>query len=118
MAGQSRTRILCQEGCGIEPAIVRFDAHTAERKTKAHAGSIGPSLLEGAKQLVDIPVRETAALVLDLDEHAFGAGTDPEHNGGPRSRELEGVLQRIHHDSREDLPVSLNDHALVDRHHA
>ena len=61
---------------GIDPAIVRFDAHAAEGEAKAHAGSIGPPLLERAKQLVDIPTRETTALVLDLDEHAFGAGAN------------------------------------------
>ena len=63
------------------------------------------------------PTRETAAFVLDLDEHALGAGADPERDGRPRPGELEGVLQKVSHDRREDLPVSLDRHAVFDGHH-
>ena len=66
----------------IDPAIVRFDAPSAEGEAKAQAGAIGAALLERAEQLVDVPTGETAAFVLDLDEHALGAGADPERHGG------------------------------------
>jgi hypothetical protein len=48
----------------IDPAIVRFSAPSAERETETQAGSIGAALLERAKELVDLPTRQTAALVL------------------------------------------------------
>ena len=60
-----------------DPAIVRLDAPSAEGEAKAQAGSIGAALLERAEQIVDVPAGETAAFVLDLDEHALGAGADP-----------------------------------------
>jgi hypothetical protein len=45
-------------------------APSAEGESKTHAGSIGGALLERAKDLFDIPTREPAALVLNLDtEH-------------------------------------------------
>ena len=100
------------------PAIVRFNAPSAEGKAKAHAGFGRLPAARSDEQLVDITNRETAALVLDLDEHVFGAGANPEHDGGTSSRELECVLQEVHHDRGEDLPVSLNDHSIFDRHHA
>jgi hypothetical protein len=99
----------------IDPAVVRFSAPSAERETKTQAGSIGATLLERAKELVDIPTRQTAALVLDLDEHSLGARANPERDGRPRPGELEGVLQEVSHDRGEDLPVSLDRHALFDR---
>jgi hypothetical protein len=64
---------LTREVARINPAIVRFSAPSAEGETQTHAGSIGAALLERAKELVDIPTWQTAALVLDLDEHALGA---------------------------------------------
>lgn len=70
--------------------MVRFDGLTAEGEAKAHAGSIDPSLLEREKQLADIPIREAAALVLDLDDHAFGVGTNAEHTGGSVARRRVG----------------------------
>ena len=102
----------------IDPAMVRFDAPPAEGEAEAQARSIGASLLERAEQIVDVPVRETAAFVLDLDQHPLGTGADPQRDGGPRPGELECVLQEVHHHRREDLPVSLDDHSIVDRHHA
>ena len=63
------------------------------------------------------PSAETAAFVLDLDEHALGAGADPERDGGMRPGELESVLQHVSHDRREDLSVSLDRHSILDGHH-
>ena len=40
-----------------------------------------------------------------------------ERDGGPRPGELEGVLQQVSHDRREDLPVGLDRHAILDGHH-
>ena len=70
----------------------------------------------GRKSFVDIPARQTAALVLDLDEHALGAGANPERHGRPRAGELEGVLQKISHDRGQDLSVGLDRHAVFDGH--
>jgi hypothetical protein len=61
-----------------------LSAPSAEGETKTHAGSIGAELLEWAEELFDIPTREPAALVLNLDVYALGAGADPERDGGPR----------------------------------
>ena len=91
-----------REVARIDPAIVRFSAPSAEGETKTHAGSIGAALLERAKELVDIPTRQTAALVLDLDEHALGACANPERDARPRPCELEGVLQKVSHDRGEN----------------
>jgi hypothetical protein len=68
-------------------------------------------VLERARQLVDIPTRQAAALVLHLDEHALGACANPECDGGPSPRELEGVLQNVsearrlatHHFALDDI---------------
>jgi hypothetical protein len=62
--------------------------------------------------------REAAAFVLDLDEHAFGAGTDSEHDGRSGSGEFEGVLQQVYDDGGEDLPVRLDDRPIFDWHDA
>ena len=101
----------------IDPTIVHLCAPSAEGETKTHAGSIGAALFERAKQVVDVPTRQTAALVLNLDEHALGAGADPERDGGPRPGELERVLQKVSHDRSEDLSVSLDRHAVFDGRH-
>ena len=101
----------------VDPATVRLSAPSAEGETKTYAGSIGAALLERAEELFDIPTRETAALVLNLDVHALGAGADPERDGGPRPGELEGVLQKVSHDRREDLSVSLDRHSFFNGHH-
>ena len=112
-----KTHPLLGQVARIDPAVVRFDAPSAEGEAKAQAGSIGASLLERAEQLVDVPPRETAAFVLDLDQHALGAGADPQRDGGTRAGELECVLQQISHHRREDLPVSLDRHSILDGHH-
>ena len=97
--------------------MVRFDAPAAEGEAEADARSVGASLLERAEQFVGVPSRQTAAFVLDLDQDPLGAGADPQRDGGSRSGELEGVLQDIHHDGREDLPVRFDRQAIFDRHH-
>jgi len=99
----------------IDPALVRFSAPSAESETKAHAGSIGAALLERAKQLVDVSTGQAAALILDLDEHALGVCANRERHGGPRPRELEGVLQQVSDNSGEHLSVGRNRQSLVDR---
>jgi hypothetical protein len=61
----------------IKPPVVRFRAPSAEREAKTHAGPIGASLLEGTKQLLQIPAaRKAAAFVMDLDQDAIGASTN------------------------------------------
>ena len=61
----------------VDPAVVRFHAPSAEGKAKTQTGSIGASLLEGTEQFDVVPNRETAAFILDFDDHTLGAGTDP-----------------------------------------
>jgi hypothetical protein len=101
----------------IDPAIIRFSAPHAEGETKTHAGAIRAALLERTKEFVDIPTRETVALILDLDEYAVGAGPHPERDGGPGAGELEGVLQEVSDHRREDLSVCFDRHAVFDGHH-
>ena len=96
----------------MDPATVRFDARSAEAEAKSQASSIGASLLERAEQVVEVFIRKTAAFVLDLNEHALGAGADPERDGSPRARELECVLQEVSHCRREDLSVGLDRHSI------
>jgi hypothetical protein len=103
-----------RETARIDPAIVRLSARSAEGETKTHAGAIGATLLERAEELVRVPAWETAAFVLDLDEHALGAGGDPERNGATRLGELECVLQEISDDGSEDLAIGLDGHSVVD----
>jgi hypothetical protein len=72
----------------IDPAVMSFDGPSAERETEAQAGSIGSALLERAEQFVNIPAWDSATLVLHLDEHAFGAGADPQRDGRVRALNL------------------------------
>lgn len=61
---------------GVNAPVVRFDTPPAERKANAQSGSIGASLFEWIEQFGKVRVRDAAAFVLDLDEHALGAGAD------------------------------------------
>ena len=90
-----KTHPLFRQVARIDPAVVRFDAPSAEGEAKAQAGSIGAALLERAEQFVDVPTRETAAFVLDLDEHALGAGADPERDGGTGRVNLNAFCSRF-----------------------
>jgi hypothetical protein len=99
----------------IDPAIVRFSAPSAEGEAKTYAGAIGAALLERAKELVGIPAWQAAALVLDLDEHALGACANPECDGRPRPRELEGVLEKVSDYRGKHLSVGRNRQGVVDR---
>ena len=101
----------------VDLASVRFSAPSAEGETKTHAGSIGAALLERAEELVDIPTRQTSALVLNLDEHSLGAGANSEHDRRPGPCELEGVVQQVSHDRGQDLAIGLNRHAVFDGHY-
>ena len=60
----------------VDPAMVRFDAPSAEGEAQAEPGAVGAALLERAEQCRRRSPREPAAFVLDLDEHALGAGAD------------------------------------------
>ena len=101
----------------IDPAAICLGAPTAIGEAKAQAGSIGAALPVWAEKPVDVPVWETAAFVLDFNEHALGAGADPERDAGTRPGELECVLQYVLHNRRKDLSVSLDCHAIFDGHH-
>jgi hypothetical protein len=54
--------------------MVRFDRPSAKGEAKTQAGSIGTSLLERTEQFGGISTLQTAAFVLNLDQHALGAG--------------------------------------------
>ena len=71
------------------------------------------TLLECPEQFVDIPVGQPATFVFDLEEHAVGACVDAEHHGRLRARELEGVLQQIDDNRRQNLAIGVNDCAGV-----
>jgi hypothetical protein len=75
--------------------MVRFNRPPAEWEAQTHAGAVGAPLLVGTKQVVNVPIREPAAFVLDLDDHALEAGVDREGDGGARSGELERILQQV-----------------------
>ena len=52
----------------IDPAMVGFDAPSAEREAEAQACSIGAALLERTEELAGVLNRQASALVLDLVE--------------------------------------------------
>jgi hypothetical protein len=56
--------------------VIRFNPPSAERQAKTQPCAIGAALLERAEQVVGIPARETAALILDFDEHPLLAAAD------------------------------------------
>ena len=60
---------------------IALRAPSAEGETKTHAGSIDAALLERAEEFVEVPTWQTAAHVLELDEHALGARTNPQRDG-------------------------------------
>ena len=101
----------------IYPAVVRFSGPPAESEAKTQARSIGAALLERAKQFVDVPARETAAFILDLDQDPLGTGADPQRDGRSRPGKLERVLQDVHHHRGEDLSVRFDRHTILDGHH-
>src|SRR5687768_15228021 len=105
------------ETARVEPPIVGFSGPSAEGQTDTHSGPIGAALFERAEELLDIAIRETPALVLDLDAHALRAGVNREGDGGTRPGELEGVLQQVSYDRSEDVPVNLDRHSGFDGHH-
>jgi hypothetical protein len=72
-------------------------------------------LLVGTKQVRDPSLLETAALVLDCNEDAGGYGFHAKHHASARTSELDGVLQEIAHDRREDLSVRVDRERLVAR---
>src|SRR5688572_9098682 len=100
----------------VDPAMVGFDAPSAEREAQAQTGSIRASLLERAEEVVGIRAGQATAFVLDLDEDALGAGAHPQRHDRVRPRELERVLQQIGHDGSEHLSISLDGDAFVHRH--
>ena len=102
----------------IDPAMVCFDAPSAEREAEAQACSIGAALLERTEELAGVLNRQASALVLDLDQDALGAGADPEGHAGVRSRELDGVLQEVSHHRGEDRAIRLDQHVLSAGYHA
>jgi hypothetical protein len=73
-------------------------------------------LLERAEQSIDVAGRQTAAFILNLEQDPVGTGDDPQRHAGARPGELESVLQEIHHDRRQHLPVNFDRQALLDWH--
>lgn len=80
----------------VEPATVGFGAPSAEPEPDAQAGPVGALLRERGGQLLRIPgSRKAATFVLDVDDHAIGAGTSAQCYGTVRPSELERVLRRL-----------------------
>ena len=75
--------------------MVRLDGPSAEGQAETQAGSIGAALLERTEQVLDVPPRKAAAFVLDLDEHALGAGADPQRDGGRGRVNLKAFCSRF-----------------------
>jgi hypothetical protein len=96
-----------------DPAAVHLGAPPAERESETEARPILIPSFEGLKQLLGVPVGETAAFVLDLDEHAIGAGRDAQAHPSPRAGELEGILKEIRDDGRENLAVGMHSYVGV-----
>jgi hypothetical protein len=109
---------LVRQVARIESAVIRFDSPSAEGEAKTQAGSIGASLLERPEQFGHVPLRKTAAFVLNLEQHSLGAGADALRDGGARPGELVCVLELVFHDRREGLSVGSDHHSVLDRHHA
>ena len=61
---------------------VRFDAALGDGKSQAEPGSIGPALLERAKQFLGHSLREAAAFVLDFDQDAISRLRRPSRRHG------------------------------------
>jgi hypothetical protein len=71
-------------------------------------------LRERGGQLIRIPgSRKAATFVLDVDDHAIGAGTNAQRYGTVRPSELERVLQEIADHRREDLLIGLDSQFVV-----
>jgi hypothetical protein len=66
-------------------------------------------LRECPEELVDVPVRQAAALVFDLEKHAVGACVDAEHHGRLRAGELVCVLKQIDDNRGQDLAIGANE---------
>jgi hypothetical protein len=64
----------------VNPTAVRFHAPPAEREAQAQSCSIGASPLERAEQVVGVRRRETAAVVLDLDQDPLGTRADAQRD--------------------------------------
>ena len=112
-----KTQPLLRQIACRKPAVVRFHAPSAEGETETSAGSIDREFVERPEQVVDRLVRQTVAFIQNLEEHALGAGADPQRDAGRRPGELEGILQQVSHNPREDLSIRVNHHAILDGQH-
>ena len=78
-----------REVARVEPATVYFGAPSAKREPDAQAGPVVALLRERGGQLIRIPgSRKAATFVLDVDDHAIGAGTNAQRYGTVRPSEL------------------------------
>ena len=98
----------------MDPAMVRFDGPSAERKAKTEA-SMTVLRFGQSEELVEVP-RETAAFVVDLDEYSLGAGVDFQHDGGMTPGELERVLQQVSYRRSQHLSIGLDRDSILDGH--
>lgn len=94
-------------------AVVQLDAPPVEGESETQSRTVGVALLEWPKQTFGDALRETAALVGDLDEHAILAGGDAQSDARPRARELEHILEQIHDHRRQNLPVGMDRQASL-----
>ena len=100
-----------------DPTIVRFSAPSAEGETKTHAGSIGAALLERAKELVNISTgRPPHSSWISMSTRSALAPTLSVTVVRGRVN-LKAFCRRFPDHRREDLSVSLDRHAVFDRHH-
>src|SRR5260370_38334863 len=78
-------------------AAVRLHCLAGDGKSEAHAASLRPSPRERSKHLIRLSRRETAALILDLDDDASDGCPDPQPDVSGRARGLESVLNQVTH---------------------
>ena len=67
----------------------------ADRESEADAAAIPTSLRAGREQVRDLPLRQAAALVLDVEEDTVRSHAGRQRDGAAFLRELECVVQRI-----------------------
>jgi len=97
--------------------VIRFDGPPAEGQPEPESAAISASLLEGAKQIVDVSSRKSAALILHFDEDPLRARTNSQCDSRLRLREFECVLKQVGDRCREELSIPINKQPVFNRRH-
>ena len=79
----------------LSVASARLDRPARDGKPEAQAAAVGRVLRERGEQGIGLSLGKSAALVLDLDQHALRGAVGLQADVAMRPRELEGVLQQV-----------------------